>query len=179
MQLLVPRRLNARSTAAQEAGQRAAIEAVRKFVDTVDEVIPALGDRPSRRETLIDAALDMADKLVTTQYEFLRSVVRSVDRSRRTEVTPKRSHSPTRLMGQGLRPLAHCHAGGLSTRARHRGCPTGRHGQALGLVVGRALDPNRRTSGGQQLSVPSAARQGPGGGVDGRTGHRQGLALSA
>lgn len=64
-----------------EAGQRAAIEAVRKFVDTVDEALPAVGDRPSRRETLIDAALDMAEKLVTTQYDFLRSVVRSGDRS--------------------------------------------------------------------------------------------------
>jgi hypothetical protein len=64
-----------------EAGQRAAIEAVRKFVDTVDEALPVVGDRPSRRETLIDAALDMADKLVTTQYDFLRSVVRSADRS--------------------------------------------------------------------------------------------------
>ena len=66
---------------AVEDGQRAAIAAVRKFVDTVDEVIPALGDRPSRREQVIDAALDMADKLVTTQYGFLRSVVRSADRS--------------------------------------------------------------------------------------------------
>ncbi len=66
-----------------EAGQRAAIDAVRKFVDTVDEALPALGDRPSRRETVIDAALDMADRLVTTQYEFLRSVVRSADRTLR------------------------------------------------------------------------------------------------
>ena len=64
-----------------EAGQRAAIEAVRKFVDTVDEALPAIGDRPSRRETVIDAALDMADKLVTTQYDFLRSVVRDAGRS--------------------------------------------------------------------------------------------------
>jgi hypothetical protein len=66
-----------------EARQRAAIEAVRKFVDTVDEAIPALGDRPSRRQTVIDAALDMADRLVTTQYEFLRSVVHSADRTLR------------------------------------------------------------------------------------------------
>jgi type VI protein secretion system component VasK len=66
---------------AVEDGQRAAIAAVRKFVDTVDQVIPALGDRPSRREQVIDAALDMADKLVTTQYDFLRSVVRSADRT--------------------------------------------------------------------------------------------------
>src|SRR5665647_906004 len=64
-----------------EAGQLAALKAVRKFVDTVDEVLPAIGDRPSRRETVIDAALEMADRLVTTQYDFLRSVVRSADRS--------------------------------------------------------------------------------------------------
>jgi hypothetical protein len=66
-----------------EAGQRAAIDAVRKFVDTVDEALPAKDDHPSRRETVIDAALDMADRLVTTQYEFLRSVVRSADRTLR------------------------------------------------------------------------------------------------
>jgi len=59
-----------------EAGRRAAIEAVRKFVDTVDEVIPALVDA-SRRKTIVDAALDLADSLVTTRVEFLRSVVRS------------------------------------------------------------------------------------------------------
>lgn len=64
-----------------EDAQRKAIRALRSFVDTVDEVIPALGDRPSRREVVIDAALDMADKLVKTQYEFLRSVVHSTDRT--------------------------------------------------------------------------------------------------
>jgi hypothetical protein len=37
-----------------EAGQRAAIEAVRKFVDTVDETMSAHGDRPSRRKTVVD-----------------------------------------------------------------------------------------------------------------------------
>ncbi len=73
-----------------EAGQRAAIAAVRKFVDTVDEALPALGDRPTRREAVIDAALDMADKLVTTQYEFLRSVVRSADRTLKMPRTAKK-----------------------------------------------------------------------------------------
>jgi hypothetical protein len=66
-----------------EAGHRAAIEAVRKFADTVDEAMPAHGDRPSRRKTVIDAALDMADQLVTTQYDFIRSVVGSADRALR------------------------------------------------------------------------------------------------
>ncbi|HEY5136542.1 MAG TPA: hypothetical protein VIJ41_12170 [Candidatus Nanopelagicales bacterium] len=77
-----------------EAGERAAIEAVRKFVDTVDEALPALGGHPSRREAVIDAALEMADKLVTTQYEFLRSVVRSADRSLTQSSTPKKTPAP-------------------------------------------------------------------------------------
>ena len=59
-----------------ESGQRAVIDAVRKFVGAVDESMPAHGDdHPSRRNTIVDAALDMADKLVKTQYEFIRSVV--------------------------------------------------------------------------------------------------------
>ena len=73
-----------------ESGQRAAIEAVRKFVDTVDEALPAIGDRPSRRETVIDGALEMADKLVSAQYDFLRSVVQSADRSLSKRATAKK-----------------------------------------------------------------------------------------
>jgi hypothetical protein len=62
-----------------ESGQRTAIDAVRKFVGAVDESMPAHGDdHPSRRKTIIDAALEMADKLVKTEYEFIRSVVGSV-----------------------------------------------------------------------------------------------------
>jgi hypothetical protein len=64
-----------------ETGQLAALDAVRKFLDAVDEALPAIGDRPSRRETVLDAALEMADRLVTAQYDFLRSAVRSADRS--------------------------------------------------------------------------------------------------
>jgi hypothetical protein len=64
-----------------ESGGRAAIGAVRKFVDTVDEALPAIGDRPTRRKTIVDAALDMADQLVTSHYNFLRSVVRSAHRA--------------------------------------------------------------------------------------------------
>jgi hypothetical protein len=57
------------------------IEALRKFVDTLDEVPPAIGERPPRRETVIDAALEMADRLVTTQYDVLRGFVRSANRT--------------------------------------------------------------------------------------------------
>ena len=64
-----------------ESGQRAAIEAVRKCVDTVDEALPAIGERPSRRQEIVDAAMEMADRLVHTQYEFLRHVVQSAGKT--------------------------------------------------------------------------------------------------
>jgi hypothetical protein len=64
-----------------ESGQRAAIDAVRKFVDTVDEKLPALGDRPRRRQEIVDSAMEMADRLVHTQYEFLRNVVQSAGKA--------------------------------------------------------------------------------------------------
>lgn len=64
-----------------EKGQRAALDAVKKFVDTVDEALPAIGDRPSKRQEVIDAAMDMADRLVHTQYDFLRDVVQNAGKA--------------------------------------------------------------------------------------------------
>ncbi len=56
-----------------EAGRKQAIEAVRKFVDQVGAQIPD----QSRRKTVIDAALELAEELVTARIEFFRSVIRS------------------------------------------------------------------------------------------------------
>jgi len=64
-----------------ESGQRAAIDAVRKFVDIVDEKLPTLGERPSKRQEIVDAAMEMADRLVHTQYDFLRDVVQSAGKA--------------------------------------------------------------------------------------------------
>jgi hypothetical protein len=59
-----------------DAGRRAVIEAVRKFVSTFEEESPALVD-PARRKALTDAGLDLADGLSTALMELLRSVRRS------------------------------------------------------------------------------------------------------
>ena len=37
----------------------------------------ALGERPSRRKEIVDAAMEMTDRLVHTQYDFVRHVVKS------------------------------------------------------------------------------------------------------
>ncbi|HMD56290.1 MAG TPA: hypothetical protein VKG82_02335 [Solirubrobacteraceae bacterium] len=63
-----------------ETGQRNAIEAVRKFVDTVDHTL-ASNEAPSKRQEVLDSALEMAEQLVRTQYEFLRKVVDSAGKS--------------------------------------------------------------------------------------------------
>jgi hypothetical protein len=63
-----------------KAGQQAAIEAVRKFTDAIDKTLGE-GEGPSQREEIVDSALKMADRLVETQYDFLRKVVRSAGAS--------------------------------------------------------------------------------------------------
>ncbi|MGO8905938.1 MAG: hypothetical protein ACLQMH_09985 [Solirubrobacteraceae bacterium] len=67
-----------------EDGAQAAIEAVRKFLVTVDEALPPHGEGPSRREEITDSALEMAQRLVHTQADFLRKVVDSAGRSLRS-----------------------------------------------------------------------------------------------
>lgn len=56
-----------------ETGRKQAIEAVRKFVDQISTELPD----QSRRKTVVDAALDLAEELITTRIEFVRSVVHS------------------------------------------------------------------------------------------------------
>ena len=52
---------------------------MRKFRRTVDEAIPE--NLQPLRKTIVDAAIDLADRLVTAQYEFSRTIVRSADRA--------------------------------------------------------------------------------------------------
>ena len=59
-----------------DAARHAAIEAVRKFLSTLEEATPALVD-PSRRKTALDAAMDLADELSSALMELLRSITRS------------------------------------------------------------------------------------------------------
>ncbi len=67
-----------------EDGAQSAIEAVRKFLSVVDEALPLGGESPSRREEITDSALEMAQRLVHTQADFLRKVVDSAGRSLRS-----------------------------------------------------------------------------------------------
>lgn len=60
-----------------KGSQKKAIEAVRRFMESVDEALPPHGENPSRRQEVIDSALEMSERLVQTQYDFLTNVVHS------------------------------------------------------------------------------------------------------
>jgi len=60
-----------------EARQRAAIEALRKFVDRLDDAMPNFVDDPSARKKVIDAIGDYYEQLATTTNEFVATMVRS------------------------------------------------------------------------------------------------------
>jgi hypothetical protein len=62
-----------------KGSQENAIEAVRRFMESVDDALPpnTEGEGHSRRQEVIDSALEMSEKLVKTQYDFLSNVVHS------------------------------------------------------------------------------------------------------
>ena len=64
-----------------DEGARSAIDAVRKFAENVDRILPTRGEGPSRREEILDSGLEMAQRLVHTQADFLRKVVDSAGKS--------------------------------------------------------------------------------------------------
>lgn len=62
-------------------GQDATTEALRRFRDTVNEAVPEA--LQPLRSKLVDAAIELADKLVTAQYQFNRNLVRTADHALR------------------------------------------------------------------------------------------------
>ena len=59
-----------------DAGRQAAVAAVHKFANTLEEATSQEGD-PSRRKTLIEAAVNLADELSAAQMKLLHSITRS------------------------------------------------------------------------------------------------------
>lgn len=64
-----------------EEGQRTAVDAMRKFMDTVDSAMPRRVESARHRQEIVDSALEMAERLVQAQYDFLRRVAQSASRT--------------------------------------------------------------------------------------------------
>ena len=67
-----------------EARQLAAIEALRKLIDRIDDAMPNLVDDSALRKKVIDAIGDYYEQLVTTTNEFVRNLMHG-----RTRMVPK------------------------------------------------------------------------------------------
>jgi hypothetical protein len=70
-----------------KAGQQEAGAALQKFQSTLTETVPELVE--PLRNKIVDAAIELADQLVTTQYNFQRSLVRTADRALRGPANAK------------------------------------------------------------------------------------------
>lgn len=65
-----------------EEGQRAAIESLGRFVVTLEEALPQEVEGTSKvAKEVTESGLEMADRLVHTQYDFLRKVIASTGKS--------------------------------------------------------------------------------------------------
>ena len=65
-----------------EEGQRAAIEAAGRFLVTVEEALPQEVEGTSEvAKKITESGLEMADRLVHTEYDFLRKVINSAGKS--------------------------------------------------------------------------------------------------
>lgn len=62
-----------------ESMNKSAVEASRKFAEAVEDALPS--QEEGSRRTVVSAAVDLADRLVTMQHEFLRSVLENVDKA--------------------------------------------------------------------------------------------------
>jgi hypothetical protein len=65
---------------AVKKGQQVALDAVRTFVEKVNEVVPT-SEASTKRQEIIDSAFHMTDRLVAAQYEFIQNVVRASSKS--------------------------------------------------------------------------------------------------
>lgn len=64
-----------------EEAEHSSLEAVRKFLDTVDEALPAVGKDQSRRK-IIDSAFQMTEHLVSTSTELARNIFDLTEKAR-------------------------------------------------------------------------------------------------
>jgi hypothetical protein len=82
-----------------EARQRAAIEALRKFVDRLDDALPDLGEE--RRKKVLDALVDYYEQLATTTNDFVARMVRSASGTLKEGTAKPAAEDEPKVAAQG------------------------------------------------------------------------------
>ena len=64
-----------------ESAEHASLEAVRKFLDTVDSVFPHLGADEGPRRKIIDSAFKMTEQLVSTSSRLAQNILEVTEKA--------------------------------------------------------------------------------------------------
>jgi hypothetical protein len=76
-----------------EHAETKSLEAVRKFLDTVNDVVPHLGDDDGPRRKVIDSAFEMTEQLVASSTRLAQNILDMTQRALR-ESDGKSAPSP-------------------------------------------------------------------------------------
>ena len=105
---------NARIIETIQEAEKTSLEAVRRFLDTVDEAFPHLSDDKPRRK-IIDSAFEMTEHLVGTATSFAQNIVEvtqsAVAESERkpaasTKKAPAKATKPAKKATAAKRPAS-------------------------------------------------------------------------
>jgi len=100
---------NIRLTESIRAAEQTSLEAVRRFLDTVDEAFPHLNDDKPRRK-VIDSAFEMTEHLVAAATRFAENIMdvtqQAVSESERkpTKKTPAKATKATKKVAAKKAP---------------------------------------------------------------------------
>jgi len=64
-----------------ESAENASLEAVRKFLDTIDSVFPHLGNDEGPRRKIIDSAFKMTEQLVSTSTRLAQNILEMTEKA--------------------------------------------------------------------------------------------------
>jgi len=77
-----------------EHAEHTSLEAVRKFLDTVDGVFPHLGGDEGQRRKIIDSAIEMTEQLVASSTRLAQNIFdvtqKTLSESARKSVAPRK-----------------------------------------------------------------------------------------
>ena len=83
--------------------EESALEAVRKFVDTVDGIFPSVSDDGPRRK-IIDSAFKMTEQVVGASAQLAQKVVKATGDALAQTTKPDGAPSPARSSAASTRP---------------------------------------------------------------------------
>jgi len=124
--------------------EEAALEALRKFLDTVDSVFPDVGQEGPRRK-IIDSAIKMTEQLVDTWTQLAEKIPEVVRERRRTRRPSSRARAPK--------------AAAKKTAKRTTGSVTKRRAPAKRTTATRAAA--KKTAARKATAKRAAAKKAP------------------